>query len=150
MRTWKISPTSGFLQGKGGVSAVPADGGHRRCRRGGARAARARSARPSLPSASGQPPILYNFYVFPSYSRYSATQLEAQIAAEQHMPASVIGTKSAWRFQGVLGQSMEGKAKRQRFPDTILNATGAVLPPRESILTFDPQNAASWGVKAVR
>lgn len=73
MGAWEMSQTSGFSRGKAAVSAVPADGGHRRCRRGGAGAARARSARPGLPSATGQALILYNFCVFSSYSRYSAT-----------------------------------------------------------------------------
>lgn len=82
MCTWKMSQTSGFLQGRAAVSAVPVVGGHRRCRRGGAPAARARSARPGLPSATGQTRILYNFYIFPGYPRDSAIPFKAQIAAE--------------------------------------------------------------------
>lgn len=83
MCTWKTSQTSGLLRGRAAVSAVLADGGHRRCSRGGARAARARSARPSLPSATGQTLILYNFYVFSSYSRCPAIPFKVQAAAEQ-------------------------------------------------------------------
>lgn len=79
MCTWKMSQTSGVLQGKAAVSAVPADGGHRRwgsCCQG-------TLSPPQLALSHGAGLILYNFYVFPSYSRYSATHFKAQIAAEQ-------------------------------------------------------------------